>query len=263
MCTMCGSPPSPAPVRHQGGGGRVPRPEWPYYVFPEDKTEPDATKSPFFSFLPFQLPANVYHKQQQQVKMMLLNSTRALNGKPSRPLVNGSRRRSSRSIATQAMSKAVVVLKGTAGVEGTLTLTSNADGSTSVKGAFTGLEAGLHGLHVHEFGDTTNGCMSTGPHFNPFGKDHGAPTDENRHAGDLGNITVNDDGSCEVDITDKQIPLEGANNIIGRAFVIHELEDDLGKGDHSEPGTQGKTSLTTGNAGARLACGVVGLTPEA
>merc|ERR1719183_1006805 len=138
---------------------------------------------------------------------------------------------------------------------------SNADGSTSVKGAFTGLEAGLHGLHVHEFGDTTNGCMSTGPHFNPFGKDHGAPTDENRHAGDLGNITVNDDGSCEVDITDKQIPLEGANNIIGRAFVIHELEDDLGKGDHSEPGTQGKTSLTTGNAGARLACGVVGLTP--
>ena len=195
---------------------------------------------------------------------MLLNSTRALNGKPSRPFVNGSRRRSSRSlIATQAMSKAVVVLKGTAGVEGTLTLTSNADGSTSVKGAFTGLEAGLHGLHVHEFGDTTNGCMSTGPHFNPFGKDHGAPTDENRHAGDLGNITVNDDGSCEVDITDKQIPLEGANNIIGRAFVIHELEDDLGKGDHSEPGTQGKTSLTTGNAGARLACGVVGLTPEA
>ena len=189
--------------------------------------------------------------------MMITTRTSALKcSAPSRL----SRRRP---IVTKAMSKAVVVLKGTAGVEGTLTLTSNADGSTSVKGAFTGLEAGLHGLHVHEFGDTTNGCMSTGPHFNPFGKDHGAPTEENRHAGDLGNITVNDDGSCEVDITDKQIPLEGANNIIGRAFVIHELEDVLGKGDHSEPGTQGKTSLTTGNAGARLACGVVGLTPEA
>ena len=42
--------------------------------------------------------------------------------------------------------------------------------------------------------------------------------------------------------------------------MIHELEDDLGKGDNSEIGTQGKTSSTTGNAGARLACGVVGLT---
>ena len=158
--------------------------------------------------------------------------------------------------------KAVVVLKGTEGVEGTLELVS--DGAeTKVTGSFTGLAPGLHGLHVHEFGDTTNGCMSTGPHFNPFGKNHGAPWDEDRHAGDLGNIEVAEDGSCSVEITDKQIPLEGANSIIGRAFVIHELEDDLGKGDHSEPGTQGKTSLTTGNAGARLACGVVGLSPQA
>jgi len=43
--------------------------------------------------------------------------------------------------------------------------------------------------------------------------------------------------------------------------VIHELEDDLGQGDSSEVGTQGRTSETTGNAGARLACGVIGLAP--
>ena len=57
-------------------------------------------------------------------------------------------------------------------------------------------------------------------------------------------------------------PLSGPNSIVGRAVVIHELEDDLGKGDNSEIGTQGKTSSTTGNAGARLACGVIGLTPS-
>jgi hypothetical protein len=47
-----------------------------------------------------------------------------------------------------------------------------------------------------------------------------------------------------------QIPLSGANSIVGRAVVVHELHDDMGKGDHSQPGTQGKTSKTTGNAGA-------------
>ncbi|KAI7995403.1 Superoxide dismutase [Cu-Zn] 2, partial [Camellia lanceoleosa] len=58
-----------------------------------------------------------------------------------------------------------------------------------------GLKHGLHGFHIHALGDTTNGCMSTGPHFNPVGKLHGAPEDENRHAGDLGNITVGADAS--------------------------------------------------------------------
>jgi Cu-Zn family superoxide dismutase len=103
--------------------------------------------------------------------------------------------------------------------------------------------------------------MSTGPHFNPAGKKHGAPTDEERHAGDLGNVVATADG-CEWEMEDSQIPLSGPNSIVGRAVVIHELEDDLGKGDSSEIGTQGKTSCTTGNAGARLACGVIGLTPQ-
>lgn len=80
-----------------------------------------------------------------------------------------------------------------------------------------------------------------------------------RHAGDLGNITAAADGTAEFTLSDAQIPLTGANTIVGRAVVVHELQDDLGKGDHSEPGTQGKTSKTTGNAGARLACGVIGL----
>ena len=98
-----------------------------------------------------------------------------------------------------------------------------------------------------------------GPHFNPAGKDHGAPGDENRHAGDLGNIVAGADGVATVSVTDTQIPLTGPNSIVGRAVVVHELPDDLGKGDSSEIGTQGKTSKTTGNAGARLACGVIGM----
>ena len=130
--------------------------------------------------------------------------------------------------------------------------------SSQRAGGLASQSPGLHGFHIHQLGDTTNGCMCTGPHFNPAGKTHGAPTDEERHAGDLGNITANADGVAVVDLSDVQIPLDGPNSILGRAVVVHELEDDLGTGDHSEPGTQGKTSKTTGNAGARLACGVIG-----
>ena len=157
--------------------------------------------------------------------------------------------------------KAICVLTGTAGVSGKVVFTQSGDGPTKVVAEFEGLAEGKHGFHIHEFGDTTNGCMSTGPHFNPFGKKHGAPDAEERHAGDLGNVVATADG-CTWEMEDSQIPLSGPNSIIGRAVVIHELEDDLGLGDSSEIGTQGKTSCTTGNAGARLACGVIGLTPQ-
>ncbi|MCI10252.1 superoxide dismutase, partial [Trifolium medium] len=91
-------------------------------------------------------------------------------------------------------------------------------------------------------------CFIAGPHFNPNGKDHGAPEDETRHAGDLGNINVGDDGTVSFTITDSQIPLTGPNSIIGRAVVVHADPDDLGKGGH-------ELSKTTGNAGGRIACG--------
>lgn len=133
-----------------------------------------------------------------------------------------------------------------------------------------GLAPGNHGFHIHQFGDYTGGCISAGGHFNPFGKQHGGPTDTNRHAGDLGNIVANDSGVAIVDITDGQIPITGENSIIGRSVVVsiiyvvvtsvlcsilclqvHAGEDDLGKGGFDD-------SLTTGHAGGRLACGVIG-----
>lgn len=121
-----------------------------------------------------------------------------------------------------------------------------------MNGEVTGLTEGKHGFHVHEFGDNTSGCTSAGAHYNPHNQNHGAPTDKVRHVGDLGNIVANKEGIAPVKITDSQISLTGAHSIIGRTLVVHADEDDLGKGGH-------ELSLTTGNAGARVACGVVGI----
>ncbi|GFY85215.1 copper/zinc superoxide dismutase 1 [Actinidia rufa] len=129
------------------------------------------------------------------------------------------------------MVKAVTVLTSSEGVCGTVYFTQEGDDPTTVTGTLSGLKPGLHGFHVHALGDTTNGCMSTGPHFNPGSKEHGAPEDENRHAGDLGNITVGEDGTASFTIVDSQIPLCGPHSIIGRAVVVHADPDDLGKGN--------------------------------
>ncbi|KAK8761672.1 hypothetical protein V5799_027060 [Amblyomma americanum] len=123
--------------------------------------------------------------------------------------------------------------------------------SVVITGDITGLQPGSHGFHVHAFGDLTNGCNSTGPHFNPMHKDHGSPEDRERHVGDLGNIKADADGKARVYITDGMISLVGHHNIIGRAMVVHANPDDLGKG-----GTE--DSKNTGSAGGRLACCVIG-----
>ncbi len=93
-------------------------------------------------------------------------------------------------------------------------------GGTTVTGEVTGLKPGSHGFHIHVFGDYSAGCVSTGSHFNPSGKEHGGPTVNNRHAGDLGNIQAGENGVATVNITDSQIPLTGENSIIGRSVVV-------------------------------------------
>ncbi|XP_062907001.1 superoxide dismutase [Cu-Zn] [Mobula hypostoma] len=148
--------------------------------------------------------------------------------------------------------KAICVLKGSGEVTGTVNLEQAEDGSVTVKGCITGLTPGKHGFHVHAYGDNTNGCISAGPHYNPFNKKHGGPDDVERHVGDLGNVVADNSGKAKFEIKDKMLSLSGELSIIGRTLVIHEKEDDLGKGGDEE-------STRTGNAGGRLACGVIGI----
>ncbi|CAF0838008.1 unnamed protein product [Adineta ricciae] len=126
-----------------------------------------------------------------------------------------------------------------------------------VTGKIEGLgENSQHGFHIHEFGDVSNGCTSAGAHFNPHKKQHAGPDDADRHVGDLGNVQTDGSGVVNVNIKDKMISLNGEHSILGRCLVVHEKADDLGRGDNEE-------SKKTGNAGKRLACGIIGtVNPE-
>ncbi|KAN0019193.1 hypothetical protein ACTFIU_002395 [Dictyostelium citrinum] len=147
---------------------------------------------------------------------------------------------------------AICVIKGD-GVDGIINFKQHDNKSPVViSGVITGLKQGKHGFHVHEFGDTTNGCISAGAHYNPFKKEHAGPNDENRHVGDLGNIESNQDKKSIINITDNIITLFGQHSIVGRSIVVHEKEDDLGRGNTPD-------SKITGNAGARLGCGIIAL----
>ena len=146
------------------------------------------------------------------------------------------------------------VLEQSDTVKGTILLRQIEAGTgTAIVGRITGLEPGKHGFHIHEFGDLTDGCESAGGHYNPDDVDHGDL--DNGHIGDLGNVTANTNGIADFTIIAKRVDLIGERSVIGRAIVIHSNEDDLGKGGDEE-------SLKTGNAGERLACGVIILTDK-
>ncbi len=113
-----------------------------------------------------------------------------------------------------------------------------------------------HGFHVHEAGDLTDKCTSMCAHFNPYGMTHGCPGMKNRHVGDLGNLQTNSKGEAKYTFYDDVIRLRGSKaNILGRGLIIHEDPDDCGQGGFSD-------SLTTGHAGKRIACAVIGYSKE-
>ncbi|SCN66880.1 probable superoxide dismutase [Fusarium fujikuroi] len=149
---------------------------------------------------------------------------------------------------------AVSVLRGDSKVSGTVIFEQESESApTTITWDITGNDPNAkRGFHIHTFGDNTNGCTSAGPHFNPHNKTHGAPSDETRHVGDLGNLETDGQGNAKGSVTDSLVKLIGPHSIIGRTVVIHAGTDDLGKGDNEE-------SLKTGNAGPRPACGVIGI----
>merc|ERR1712166_1287858 len=130
------------------------------------------------------------------------------------------------------MARAVCHFTSSGGdVGGMITLTQPApDAELEIKGEITGLAAGMHGIQIREFGDFTQGAATAGAIFNPDGKPHGGPDDDERMVGDLGNIEVGEDGKANVVIIDRYATLFGERCIIGRALVVFENEDDVGKG---------------------------------
>lgn len=146
--------------------------------------------------------------------------------------------------------KAIAVLHPTTGnkVAGTVTFTEEADG-VRVQANLTGLTPGTHGFHVHEFGDCSAADLaSAGAHFNPTNKPHAGPDTAERHVGDMGNIEADAAGAAKLDYVDHDISLTNdQRSVIGRSVLVHAKADDL----KSQP---------AGDSGARIACGVVGIT---
>lgn len=133
-------------------------------------------------------------------------------------------------------------------VTGTITFEQKGD-AVHLSGKVMNLSPGKHGFHVHEFGDlrAADGT-SAGGHYAPDGSKHGGPDDAEHHSGDLGNIVAGQDGTATVDITAKH---QSLHLWLGRALVVHGAADDL-------------SSQPSGNAGPRVAVGVIGIAnPEA
>lgn len=107
------------------------------------------------------------------------------------------------------------------------------------------LKSGKHGFHIHEKGDcSAKDASSAGAHFNPDNEPHAGPMDKKRHAGDLGNLEANESGVAHYKRVDNIVQLNGPKTVIGRSVIVHEKEDDF-------------VTQPTGDAGGRLACGVI------
>ena len=161
-------------------------------------------------------------------------------------LAYGAENHSSHASVSNQQTAAVADLQPASGskVSGSVSFQRESDKKVRVTAHLTGLTPGKHGIHIHEKGDCgAPDASSAGPHYNPTGHPHGAPSAEH-HMGDLGNIEAGADGTGHLDLVVDFIDLDGPNSVIGKAVIVHAGQDDL-------------TSQPSGNSGARVACGVI------
>ena len=142
---------------------------------------------------------------------------------------------------------ATATLSPTSGstAQGTVRFVQLADGAVQVSVDLTGVPPGVHGFHVHDKGDCGDNGNAAGGHFNPLGTPHGAPNADPHHSGDFGNVTADSNGVVKTQFTTRSVTVAaGTSSAVGHAVILHANPDDL----QTQP---------TGNAGARIACGVV------
>ena len=133
-------------------------------------------------------------------------------------------------------------------VQGTILLTQDSETQVTLQIDLTGFAPNtIHAFHIHAVGDCSDaGAASAGPHFNPAGSRHGGPDHEMRHAGDMGNLEADEKGEVHTQKINTLITLQEnlPTSAIGKSIIIHESVDDF----ETQP---------TGNAGARVSCGVI------
>lgn len=141
--------------------------------------------------------------------------------------------------------KAALTAKSGSKASGNVSFKRTKDG-VEVTAQVAGVKPGPHGFHVHAVGDcSSDDAKSAGDHYNPSNQPHAAPTAAARHIGDLGNITINKKGEGKLNLKVKDAKdFPNWAEIVGKAVILHEGKDDL----KSQP---------SGNAGARIACGVI------
>ena len=131
--------------------------------------------------------------------------------------------------------------------QGTVHLQERSDGSVEVEIDLTGVPPGVHGFHVHEFGNCADAGAAAGGHFNPMSMPHASPEAASHHAGDFGNVTAGANGEVHTSFVTRSITVsDGPRSAVGKAVILHANRDDL-------------TTQPTGDAGGRIACGVVAL----
>ena len=162
--------------------------------------------------------------------------------------VDGMKKSDSSEWGVSHSAKAEITATDTASsLKGRVDFVETGDGVQVVANLANVAPAGKHGFHIHENGSCEDGGKAAGGHFNPASAKHGLlPRDghESAHAGDMGNIEIGDNGSGSLVLFLPGLNLsKDANNITGKAVIVHEKEDDFGQ--------------PTGNAGGRIGCGLI------